>query len=116
MGLGKRTETLNQPIKCRPLRFSVRSFQVKRELLKASMSLREEDDEIFSNIYFTPDLTKCQGDEAFKLREERRYRINVLHESNLKISRGQIVKVPEPKDMTSVAVGQSVDVLPVGGT
>ena len=31
----------------------------------------------------------------FKLSEERRYRINELHESNLKISRGQIVKVPE---------------------
>ena len=113
--LGKRTETLNQPIKCRLLRFSVRSFQVKRELLKASMSLREEDDEIFRNIYFTPDLTKCQRAEAFKLREERRYRINELHESNLKISRGQIVKVLE-KDMTSVAVGQSIDVPPVGGT
>ena len=88
---------------------------MKRELPKASMSLREEDDEIFSNIYFTSDLTKCQRAEAFKLREERRYRINELPESNLKISRGRIVKVPE-KDMTSFAVGQSVDVPPVGGT
>ena len=88
---------------------------MKRELLKASMSLREEDNEIFSNIYFTLDPTKCQRVEAFKLREERRYRINELHELNLKISHGHIVKVPE-KDMTSVAVGQSVDVPPVSGT
>ena len=37
--LGKRSESMNQSYKCRPLRFSVRSFQVKRVLLKASMSL-----------------------------------------------------------------------------
>ena len=86
MQLGKRSESMNQSYKCRPLRFSVRSFQVKRELLKASMSLRETNDEMFSNIYFTPDLTKCQRAEAFKLREERRYRTNELYESNLKIS------------------------------
>ena len=47
---GKRTEIMNQFFKCRPLRFSVKSFQVKRELLKASMSLRETHDEMFSNI------------------------------------------------------------------
>ena len=60
MRLVKRREIMNQSYKCRPLRFSVRSFQDKRELLKASMSLRETNDEMFSNIYFTPDLTKCQ--------------------------------------------------------
>ena len=87
MRLGKRSEIMNQSIKCRPLRFSLRSFQVKRELLKASMALRETYDEIFSNIYFTLDLTKCQRAEAFKLREERRCRTNELYESNLKISR-----------------------------
>ena len=48
---------MNQSYKCRPLRFSVRSFQVQRELLEASMSLRETNDEMFSNINFTPDLT-----------------------------------------------------------
>ena len=86
--LGKRTEIINQFIKCRPLRFSVRSFQVKRELLKASMSLRERHDEMFSKmIYFTPDLTECQRADAFKLREERRYQTNLLYGSNLKISR-----------------------------
>ena len=87
MRLGKCSESMNQSYKCRPLRFSVQSFQVKREILKASMSLRETNDEMFSNIYFTPDLTKCQRAEAFKLREERCYRINELYESNLKISR-----------------------------
>ena len=87
MRLGKRSEIMNQSYQCRLLRFSVCSFQVKRELLKASMSLRETNDEMFSNIYFTPDLTKCQRAEAFKLRKERRYRTNELYESNLKISR-----------------------------
>ena len=57
--LGKHTEIMNQFIKCRPLRFSVQSFQVKRELLKASTPLRETHDEMFSNIYFTPDLSEC---------------------------------------------------------
>ena len=47
--LGKRSEE-NDKIKCRPFRFSVRSFQVKTELLKASMLLRVERDEIFSSI------------------------------------------------------------------
>ena len=63
--LGKRTETRDQSTKCRPLRFSVPSFQIKRELLKASMALRESDDEIFNNIYFTPHLTKSHRAEAF---------------------------------------------------
>ena len=99
MRLGKRTEIIDHPIKCRPLRFSVRSFQVKRELLKASMALRETDDEMLSTcntiMYFMPDLTKCLRAEAFKHREDIRYQMNELHESNLKISRGQIVKIPE---------------------
>ena len=113
--LGKSSESMNQSYKCRSLRFSVRSFQVKRELLKASMSLRETNDEIFSNIYFTPDLTKCQRAEAFKLREERRYRTNELYESNLKISRGRIIKVPE-KVVSSIAGTQSVAGPPASGT
>ena len=50
-------------------------------------SLRETNDEMVSNLYFTPDLTKCQSAEAFKLREERHYRKNELYESTLKISR-----------------------------
>ena len=63
------------------------------------MALRETDDEMFRTcntiMYFTPDLTKCQRAEAFKLREEIRYQINELRESNLKISRGQIINIPE---------------------
>ena len=41
--------------------------------------------------------------------------MNELHETNLKISRGQIFKVPE-KDIAPVAGGQSEAVPPVGGT
>ena len=55
-------------------------------------------------LYFTPDLTKCQRDEAFKLPEEQRYRTNELYETNLKISQGCIIKVPE-KVVSSIAVG-----------
>ena len=113
--LGKRSESMNQSLKCRPLRFSERSFQVKRELLKASMSIRETNDEMFSNLYFTSDLTKCKRAEAFKLREERRYRTNDLYESNLKISRGCIIKVPE-KVVSSITGAQSVAGPPAGGT
>ena len=59
------------------------------------MPLRETNDEMFSNIYFMPDLTKYQRIKAFKLPEERRYRTHELYESNLKISRSLIIKVPE---------------------
>ena len=79
------------------------------------MALRESDDEIFNNIYFTPDLAKSQRVEAFKLREERRYRMNELHETNLEISRGQIVKVPK-KVESSDADGQGIAGPSAGGT
>lgn len=58
------------------------------------MHLRNSKDEILSKIYFTPDLTKKQREEAFKLRKMKCYRTNVLKEKNLKISRGQIVVGP----------------------
>ena len=79
------------------------------------MSLRETYDEMFSNIYFTPDLTKCQRAEAFKLREERRYQTNSLYESNLKIGWGRIIKVPE-KVVSSAAGAHNVAGPPVGST
>ena len=59
--------------KFRPLRFSVNNLQTKGKLLKASIALRLCEDELFSNIYFTPDLTQKQREEAFQLREEKRY-------------------------------------------
>ena len=52
--------------------------------------------------------------EAFKDREERCYRINELHEINLKISRDQIVKVPD-KVENSAPGGKVVAGPPLGG-
>ena len=91
-----RREIVNGEIKkVRPLRITVKDFAAKRNILKANTHLRESKDDIFSKIYFTPDLTKNQREEAFKLRQLKRYRTNVLHEKNLKISKGKIVQVPD---------------------
>ena len=56
-----------------------------------------------------------KGFKAFKLREEGRYRTNELYESNLKISWGRIIKVPE-KVVSSIAGAQSVAGPSAGGT
>ena len=49
---------------------------------------------------FTPDLTQKQREEAFKLREQKRYRMNELNESGLIIRRGKIVKISDNKGST----------------
>ena len=71
--LGKREIRTDGTInKCRPLRFTVMIFYHKRPILKANSLLRSYTDVIFSNIYFTPDLTKNQKKLAFELRSELR--------------------------------------------
>ena len=42
-----------------------------------------------------PGLTKRQREKAFQLREQRRYRMKTLNETNLKIIRGKIVQVQD---------------------
>ena len=76
------------------------NLEMKRQLLKASMALRKSEDDLFSNIYLTPDLTQKQREEAFKLREQKRYRMNELNESGLIIRRGKIVKISDNKGST----------------
>ena len=49
------------------------------------------NNERFSNLYFSPDLTNGQRKAAFLLREERRRRI-AAGEDNLVIRRGKIVE------------------------
>ena len=93
--VGRREIISGEITKKRPLRFTVKTFESKRSIMKANTYLRQSKDEIFRNIYFTPDLTKKQREEAFKLRENKRYRTNILHEKNLKISRGKIVQVQD---------------------
>ena len=101
--------------KVRPLRITVKDFFAKRNVLKANTYLRESKDEIFSKIYFTPDLTINQGEEAFKLRQMKRYRTNVLHEKNLKISRGKIVQVPDKDNPEGKVIeGEATDGLDHG--
>ena len=88
--LGRRVINKDGIIKPRPLRFTVDIFDHKRQILKANSLLRDSDDLIFNNIYFTPDLTKIQRQKAYDLRVERRQR-ELAGERNLKISRGKIV-------------------------
>ena len=76
-----RRELVNGEIKkVRPLRITVKDFSAKRNILKANTYLRQSKDEIFSKIYFTPDLTKNQRKEALKLRQMKRYGTSVLQE------------------------------------
>ena len=62
----------------------------KRRVLNASKNLKKYIAR-YSNIYFTPDLTRSQRETAFKLREERRRRIGT-GEKNLVIRRGKIIE------------------------
>ena len=80
----------------RPVRFTVQNMEGKRRVLSASKNLKNVEG--YSNIYFTPDLTRSQRETAFKLREERRRRI-AEGEENLVIRRGKIIK-QAPKQQT----------------
>ena len=90
--LGRRAISEEGVIKSRPLRFTVELFEHKRDILKVNSLLRTSGDSVFSNVYFTPDLTKNQCKLAFELRVERRLR-EKKGEQNLKISRGKIITV-----------------------
>ena len=57
---------------------------------------------MYTNIYFTPDLTKNKRKQAYELRVERRS-MEDNGETGLKISRGKIVSVKGKKrDGTNV--------------
>ena len=104
--LGKKDD--GQETQKRPLMFSVDAFEVKREILKGNAKLKQHQDEMKKKVFITPDLTKKQRDEAFKLREELRYRRNVLHEQNIKISNGRIVTIGDnDSHASSQTSGQS---------
>ena len=87
----------------RPVKFTVQNVEDKRRVLGASKNLKNVPG--YSNIYFTPDLTRGQRQTAFELRQERRRRIEA-GEENLVIRRGKIIKqAPRQKtgDHTYVA-------------
>ena len=81
----------NNQAKVRPLRFKVRDLESKNIILRAGKYLRNSTDESVRNIFITPDLTKQQRDEAYKLRREKKQR-EEDGEENLRIVRGKIVK------------------------
>lgn len=87
----------------RPLRFKVSKFEDKRLILQANSELKNSGDENLSNIFVTPDQTRRQREESFRLREELRYRKRVGGEKNLKISRGRIVTVQDQSSTDSAA-------------
>ena len=96
----------------RPLRFTVELFEHKRDILKANSLLRTSGDSTFSNVYFTPDLTKNQLKIAYELRVERRLREG-KGEQNLKISRGKVITVKKNEnDSVSQGDGAAVGVAP----
>ena len=82
----------------RPLRFKVGKFEDKRVILQANSELKNSSNENVKKIFITPDQTRRQREESFKLREELRYRKRVKNEKNLKISRGRIVSVEQSKE------------------
>ena len=73
----------------RPILFTVKNMSDKHRVLNASKALI--NNKIFSNLYFSLDLTNGQRKAAFLLREERRRRI-AAGEDNLVIHRGKIVE------------------------
>ena len=98
----------------RPVRFSVHDMDGKRKVLNASKNLKNVEG--YSNIYFTPYLTRSQREIAFKLREERRRRIGA-GEKNLVIRRGKIIE-QAPRQQTGdhiyVAPEEEVHSRPAG--
>ena len=64
---------LRKPGKSRPLRLTVDSTDSKKKIMEAArLKVKESDDEMTRNVYFHPDLTKKQRDEAFTRRESKR--------------------------------------------
>ena len=80
----------SSPEKPRPLRIVMKNFESKRKVLDASKQLK--NDEEYSNVYISPDLTQNQRLQAFELREEKRRRER-NGEKGLTIRSGRIVQL-----------------------
>ena len=64
---------VRKPGKCRPLRLTVVSSESKKKIIEAArIKVKKSEDEMTRNVYFHPDLTKKQRNEAFTRRESRR--------------------------------------------
>lgn len=91
----------------RPLRFKVTKFEDKRQILMGNSELKNSKNDNVNKIFLTPDLTKKQREDSFKLREELRYRKFVQNEKNIKISRGRIVSINNPNSSSPANVPSS---------
>ena len=81
--------------KSRPIRFTVSNMDNKRRILDSSKNLKNVEG--YSNVYFTPDLTRNQRRVAFELREEIQRRM-AAGERDLVICRGKIIQQkPKPR-------------------
>ena len=76
----------------RPIRFTVQTMSDKQRVLNASKALI--NNERFSNLYFSPDLTNGQTKAAFLLREERRRRTISCFNMYMQILDIDLVKNP----------------------
>lgn len=90
--IGKNFEGRKNP---RPIRLVVKTFDDKRKILDSSKKLKNDVD--MSNIYISPDLTKRQREQSYRLRQEKREREG-KGETGLVIRRGKIVKAPNHAD------------------
>ena len=96
--LSRRPDGDDTHSKHRQLRFKVQQFESKREILQANFVFKNHDEEEKKKIFMTPDLTQKQREQSFRLREELRYRKNVLGHTNLKMSKGRIVSSVHGRD------------------
>ena len=56
--------------KSRPVRFTVKDLDSKKRVLDSTKNLKNVVG--YSNVYFTPDLTRNQRKIAFELRQEKK--------------------------------------------
>ena len=84
--------------KHKPLRITLNNLSVKRKILAKASKLREvPSTDRFAFVYIKPNLTVQQVKDSKNLQEDLRMRRLADPNSNLKISRGKIVKVPNPQ-------------------
>ena len=83
MGLEKDSVLTEKPVrvgkfnpdrtKCRPLKLTVKNMEAKKKVLQAARTrIRYSENPLCKNLFFHPDLTRAQRDEAFARRESRR--------------------------------------------
>ena len=84
--------------KHKPLRITLNNVSIKRKILAKASKLREvPSTDRFAFVYIKPNLTVQQWKDSKNLQEDLRVRRLADPSSNLKISRGKIVKVPNPQ-------------------